>query len=201
MATAFHEKSIEQLCTRVTTGATPLRSRSDFYEGGTTDWFKTGELKDWYLGPAEERITEMALEETSVKLFPANTVLMAMYGQGKTRGQVALLDIQAATNQACAAILPRDDIDPHFVFLSLAGRYEEIRGMSNSGGQENLSQELVRKIPFAFPSDKAEQRKITACLSSLDDLVAAQSDKLKALKTQKNGLLQQLFPSPDRAGD
>lgn len=122
---------------------------------------------------------------------------MAMYGQGKTRGQVALLGLQAATNQACAAILPREDVDPYFVFLSLAGRYEEIREMSNSGGQENLSQELVRKIPFSFPTDEAEQRKVTSCLSSFDDLIAAQSDQLEALKTHKKGLMQQLFPSSE----
>ena len=80
MATEFRDIPIEQLCTKVTTGATPLRSRREFYEDGTIDWYKTGELKDWYLEPAEERITELAIEETSVKLFPANTVLMAMYG-------------------------------------------------------------------------------------------------------------------------
>ena len=84
MTSVFRDIPIEQLCTKVTTGSTPLRSRIDFYEGGTIDWYKTGELKDWYLPSAEERITQKALDETSVKLFPAQTVLMAMYGDGRT---------------------------------------------------------------------------------------------------------------------
>jgi type I restriction enzyme S subunit len=66
------------------------------------------------------------LKNSSAKLFPKGTVLLAMYGQGKTRGQVSLLGIEAATNQACAAILPQNGIDPYFVFAYLAGRYDEI---------------------------------------------------------------------------
>jgi type I restriction enzyme S subunit len=143
---------------------------------------------------AEEFITAQALKNSSAKLFPRGTVLMAMYGQGKTRGQVALLGIEAATNQACAAILPRKGIDPYFVFANLAGRYEQIREMSNSGGQENLSQGLIREIRFSFPSDDAEQRKVTSCLSSLDALISAETQKLESFKTHKKGLMQQLFP-------
>lgn len=78
MTVVFSEIPIEELCTRVTSGLTPLRSRSEFYVDGTVDWYKTGELNDWYLEPAQERITEWAFEETSIKLFPAETVLMAM---------------------------------------------------------------------------------------------------------------------------
>ena len=70
--------------------------------------------------------------------------------------------------------------------------------MSNSGGQENLSQGLVREIQFAFPQDDAEQRKVTSCLSSLDALITAETQKLEALKTHKRGLMQQLFPSPEK---
>lgn len=179
-------------------GGTPSRSQK-IYWGGNIPWITTSLVDFRVITDAEECITAEGLEKSSAKLFPKGTVLMAMYGQGKTRGQVALLGIEAATNQACAAILPRKGIDPYFVFLNLAGRYEEIREMSNSGGQENLSQGLVQKIPFAFPPDEAEQRKVTDCLSSLDDLIAAQSDRLAALQTHKQGLLQQLFPSPAAA--
>lgn len=176
-------------------GGTPSRSEKAYWNG-SIPWITTSLVDFRVITGADEFITAEGLENSSAKLFPKGTVLMAMYGQGKTRGQVALLGIQAATNQACAAILPRDDIDPYFVFLNLAGRYEEIREMSNSGGQENLSQGLVQEIPFTFPPDEAEQRKVTACLSSLDELIAAQSNKLEALKTHKKGLMQQLFPSP-----
>lgn len=175
-------------------GGTPSRTEKTYWNG-QIPWITTSLVDFRVITHAEEFITESGLENSSAKLFPKGTVLMAMYGQGKTRGQVALLDIEATTNQACAAILPRHGIDPYFVLLNLAGRYEEIRGMSNPGGQENLSQELVRKIPFAFPPDEGEQRKVTACLSSLDSLITAQCDKLVSLKTHKNSLMQQLFPS------
>jgi type I restriction enzyme S subunit len=128
-------------------------------------------------------------------VFPKRTVLMALYGEGKTRGKVGILEIEAATNQACAAILPNDDIDPYFVFLALRGRYKEIRAISNSGGQKNLSQALVRELLFAYPQERAEQQHIANCLTALDDQLNGQARKLEALRVHKQGLLQQLFPS------
>ena len=107
-----------------------------------------------------------------------------------------MLGIEAATNQACAAILPRKEIDPHFVFLNIGSRYEEMRRLSNSGGQDNLSQGLIQGLQFSYPDDIAEQERIASCLTSLDDLITAQTQKLGALKTHKKGLMQQLFPYP-----
>lgn len=181
-----------------TSGGTPSRSEKAYWNGDIP-WITTALVNFQVVTKAEEFITNDGLENSSAKLLPAGTVLVAMYGQGKTRGQVALLGVEAATNQACAAILPKKGIDPYFVFLNLAGRYEELRKLSNSGGQENLSQGLIREIPFSYPSDEAEQHRIATCLSSLDDLIAAQSDQLEALKTHKQGLMQQLFPAPAKA--
>lgn len=181
---------------KTTSGGTPSRSEKAYWNGDVP-WITTSFVDFRVISSAEEFITLEGLKNSSAKLLPKGTVLMAMYGQGKTRGQVALLGIKAATNQACAAILPRKGIDPYFVFLNLAGRYDEIREMSNSGGQENLSQGLVREIQFAFPPNEDEQREVVACLSSLDALITAETQKLEALKTHKTGLMQQIFPSPE----
>ena len=181
-----------------TSGGTPSRTESAYWNGDVP-WVTTSLVDFGVITSAEEFITAQGLKNSSAKLFPEGTVLMAMYGQGKTRGKVALLGVKAATNQACAAILPRKDIDPYFVFLNLAGRYEEIREMSNSGGQENLSQGLIREIRFSFPPRDDEQRKVTVCLGSLDAQITAETQKLDTLKTHKKGLMQQLFPSPDEA--
>ncbi len=178
-----------------TSGGTPSRTEKAYWNGDIP-WITTSLVDFRVITSAEEFLTAKGLKNSSVKLLPKGTVLMAMYGQGKTRGQVALLGIRAATNQACAAILPRKGIDPYFVFLNLAGRYEEIRRMSNSGGQENLSQGLIREIRFVFPAADDEQRKVTACLRSLDSLLTLETQKLETLKTHKKGLMQQLFPSP-----
>ena len=72
-----------------------------------------------------------------------------------------------------------------------------MRELINSGGQENLSQGLIRELPFSFPHDVAQQKKVTACLTSLDQLISAQTQRLETLKAQKKGLMQQLFPVMD----
>lgn len=179
---------------QTTTGGTPDRSRSEYWDGAVP-WVTTSIIDFNVIELTKEFISEAGLSNSSSKVFPKRTVLIALYGQGKTRGKVAILGIEAATNQACAAILPSDDIDPRFVFLNLGGRYEEIRAISNSGSQENLSLALVRNLSFAYPEERVEQERIAACLTALDDQIAAQTRKLEALKTHKQGLLQQLFPS------
>lgn len=90
---------------QVTTGATPLKSNKDYYENGTIPWITSSATNKLYITEAEEKITEIALKETNVKLFPKNTILIAMYGEGKTRGKVSELLIEATTNQACAGII------------------------------------------------------------------------------------------------
>lgn len=174
-------------------GGTPDRTKEQYWNG-RIPWITTSLVGFNIITEADEFITDAGLNNSSAKLFPEKTILVAMYGQGKTRGQVAMLGIQAATNQACAAILPRKDIDPRFVFLTLGSRYDEMRRLSNSGGQDNLSQGLIQGLQFSYPKDEAEQQRIAECLTSLDNLIAAQSQKLDSLKTYKKGLMQRLFP-------
>jgi len=177
-------------------GGTPDRAKKKNWNGNIP-WITTSLVNFNIITEADEFISDDGLRNSSAKMFPAKTILIAMYGQGKTRGQVAMLGIDATTNQACAAILPRKNIDPHFVFLNLCSRYEELRGLSNSGGQKNLSQGLIQELQFSYPDDREEQQRIADCLSALDDQIAAQSDKITALQQHKKGLMQQLFPSPE----
>ena len=176
-----------------TSGGTPSRAESGYWEGDIP-WITTSLVNFGVITEAAEFISEAGLQNSSAKLLPKGTVLVAMYGQGKTRGQVALLGIEAATNQACAAVLPKGEINSYFVFISLTGRYEEFRRLSNSGGQENLSQALIREFPFAYPVDEKEQQRIADCLTALDTVITTNTNKLETLKTHKNGLMQQLFP-------
>ena len=175
-------------------GGTPERSKLEYWNG-SIPWVTTSLVDFNVISCAEEFITTEGLENSSAKIFPKHTVLVALIGQGKTRGKVALLDCEASTNQNCAAILPTEVVTPNFTFLNLCGRYEEIRALSNTAGQGSLSQGLIRTIPFGFPKDKAEQQSIADCLSSLDELITAQTQKLEALKTHKKSLMQQLFPT------
>lgn len=175
-------------------GGTPDRTKREYWTG-TIPWVTTSLVDFNVITKVDESISEAGLENSSAKVFPGGTVLIAMYGQGKTRGKVAMLGIPAATNQACAAILPNDDVDNGFTFVSLCGRYEEMRKLSNSGGQENLSQALIRALPFRYPKDVDEQSKIVECFSEIDALIIGEDEKLDTLKIHKEGLMQQLFPN------
>ncbi|HAU56246.1 MAG TPA: restriction endonuclease subunit S [Comamonadaceae bacterium] len=179
-----------------TSGGTPNRSEASYWDGDIP-WITTSLVNFEVIAGAEEYISQAGLKNSSAKLLPKGTVLIAMYGQGKTRGQVALLGVEATTNQACAAVLPKEGINPYFVFSNLAGRYDEFRKLSNSGGQENLSQALIRDFPFSYPVDEMEQQRIADCLTSLDTLITAATQELETLKTHKKGLMQQLFPSAE----
>ena len=179
-----------------TSGGTPVRSEADYWDGDIP-WITTSLVSYGVITEAEEYISQAGLKNSSAKLLPKGTVLIAMYGQGKTRGKVALLGVEATTNQACAAVLPKKGINPYFVFSNLAGRYDEFRKLSNSGGQENLSQTLIRDFPFSYPMDEKEQQSIADCLTSLETLITATIQELDTLKTHKQGLMQQLFPSAE----
>jgi type I restriction enzyme S subunit len=179
----------------ISSGGTPSRTKPEYWNGDIP-WISTSLIEYNKIKTANEFITELGLNNSSTKLFPIGTILMAMYGQGKTRGKVAILDIKAAINQACAAISLKKGMNTEFVFQNLSARYEEIRKISNEGGQKNLSSTLIKKIPFSYPRiESKEQQKIADCLSSLDNLITAETEKLEHLKDHKKGLLQQLFPA------
>ena len=189
---AWEKNTMEEIC-KITSGGTPSRTVNDYWNG-EIPWISTTLIDFNTINAVNEYITEAGLQNSSAKIFPKNTILMAMYGQGKTRGKVAILGIEAATNQACAAILLKEGFNTNFVFQNLAGRYEEIRELSNQGGQENLSGGLIENIPISIPVNPKEQQKIASCLSSIHELINIQSQKVEALKLHKKGLLQGLFP-------
>jgi type I restriction enzyme S subunit len=154
-------------------GTTPSRGRQDFY-GGKIPWVKTGELVDGIIHDTGEHITETALRETSLRLLPKNTLLIAMYGQGQTRGRTALLACEATTNQACFAILPNENFDPKFLQLWFQFSYARLRQVSEGrgGNQSNFNGKVlgVEQVPLPPVS---EQRAIVARLGI--ELTAARS--------------------------
>ena len=175
----------------VTSGGTPSRSNSEYWDGNIP-WVTTSLVDFNVIQTAEEFITQDGLKNSSAKLFPKNTILMAMYGQGITRGKVAILGIEATTNQACCAIKLNNSFDTHFIFQNLMNRYEEIRDLSNDGGQKNLSAGIIKEIEVVSPS-KEEQTKIATFLSTVDEKISQLSQKLHLLGQYKQGMMQKLF--------
>jgi len=147
----------------VSSGGTPSRANDRFWKGNIP-WVKTGEVNYSTITQTEEHITNEGLEGSSAQLYPKGTVLMAMYGQGVTRGRVAVLGIEATINQACAAIVPKTlTLRSDFLYVLLVAKYEELRAMSESrgGNQSNLSAQLIRTLRIPLPP-LAEQEAIVA---------------------------------------
>ena len=154
--------TVEQLGD-VGTGATPLRSKLEYYDGGKVPWVTSGALNEEFVSATDEYITDLAVKETNAKLFPAHTLLVAMYGEGKTRGKVSELLIDAATNQACAAIV-MDGFSAkvrNYVKCFFLKNYDDIRRLSSGGVQPNLNLSHIKATVIPLPPS-AEQHRIVA---------------------------------------
>ncbi len=164
-------RKIGDVC-KTTSGGTPSRKRPDFFEG-SIPWVKSGELPDGYVSMVDEYITEEAVQNSSAKVFPKGTLLMAMYGA--TVGKLGILDMDAATNQAVCAIFTPDYVERDFLFWYLRGIRSELVEISFGGAQPNISQTVIKNISFPIPYPNeplrsvAEQRRIANYLGTVAD--------------------------------
>ncbi|MDK9869931.1 restriction endonuclease subunit S [Staphylococcus equorum] len=180
-----------------TSGGTPLKSNLDYWNGDIP-WITTGDIANLKKENIDNFITEKALEESSAKLIENRAILIAMYGQGKTRGMSAILNFNAATNQACAIF--QTDFDINFVYYFFQKSYKYIRSLSNDGSQKNLSLTLLKEIQLNYPS-KMEQKKIGEFFSKLDRQIELEEQKLEKLEEQKKGYMQKVFSQELRFKD
>jgi type I restriction enzyme, S subunit len=136
----------------VGSGGTPHRSNKEYYNG-SIPWIKTGEVINDVIFDTEEKISETALKESAAKLFPKGSLIIAMYGQGATRGRTAKLGIDASTNQACAVLynINNDIILTDFLWVYLINEYENLRAMASGNNQPNLNQGMISNFPIQIP--------------------------------------------------
>lgn len=180
----------------ISSGGTPSRTRADYWNGDIP-WITTSEVDFSRIEFAEQFISNVGLQNSAAKLLPPGTLLLALYGQGKTRGKVGVLGIAAATNQACAAIEVKRDVSPDFLLHFLTSLYDAIRGMSNGGSQDNLNSGIVKSILVPVPSS-AEQRAIAAALSDVDALIAGLEKLIAKKRDLKQAAMQQLLTGQTR---
>jgi type I restriction enzyme, S subunit len=159
---------------KVATGGTPDRTKLEFY-AGSIPWVKTGEVLGNVIYSTEECLSEAGLADSNCRLLPVNTIIIAMYGQGLTRGRCAKLGIKATTNQACAAILPNSKFDSDYLLLLLKISYEKIRELGRGGNQPNLNLDLVRKFQVILPPIPL-QEKFAEVVQKYDRLRAQQRE-------------------------
>lgn len=172
-------------------GGTPSREVSEYW-AGKIPWVKTGEVAYRVIAQTEESVSQAALDNSAAKLLPKGTLLMAMYGQGATRGRVALLSIDAACNQACLAFLPGLRMTTRFLFHIFSSKYDELRSLGHEGTQKNLNAALVREVFVPCPSI-AEQAAIGDILDSMESRSESETAQLQALVALKSALMSVLF--------
>lgn len=178
---------------KVSSGGTPSRAVPEYWANGSIPWVKTTEIDYSVIEATSEQINERALAESAAKILPVGTVLLAMYGQGVTRGRVALLGIEAATNQACAAIQSTNGaVNNRYLYHFLAHHYEALRQMAHGGQQQNLNLDLVRGFPISYPSELQTQERIVGTMDALDRVAQLHEKRARALESLLRGLSEGL---------
>ncbi len=134
---------------KTSSGGTPLKKHDEYYQNGTIPWLRSGEVAQGYIKDAEIHITEDALKNSSAKIFPIDTVLVAMYGA--TAGQVGILKFEASTNQAICGIYPNNKVIPEYLYLILKSQKDYLISLSGGGAQPNISQKIIRELKIPLP--------------------------------------------------
>ena len=133
-------------------GATPSTSNPEYWDNGTIRWMSSGEVHKVHIEDAENRITELGYKSASTKMVPIHSIVIALAGQGKTRGTVAITEVDLCTNQSLCAIVPNDQVNYIYLYQNLHGRYSEIRGLSGDvNGRGGLNLKIIQQIPVIIP--------------------------------------------------
>lgn len=186
---------------QVGTGSTPKRDRRDYWQGGTVPWVTSGVVNRPTVTEPTEFITETALRETNCKVYSPGTLLVAMYGEGKTRGMCTELGVPAATNQALAAVQPSAELRP-FLKRVLQASYERTRSAASGGVQPNLNLSHVRAIRVPLPPPDEQDRivqEIDRRLSVVEELEAQVRADLARAERLRQAALARAFAPGDRS--
>jgi type I restriction enzyme S subunit len=178
---------------KVSSGGTPSKKKDEYFHDGNIAWIKTGDLKGRYVCKPSEAITQLGLENSSAKLFPPRTVLLAMYGA--TIGACSILPFEAATNQACAAILPSNDCNEVYLYYYLTFIRPSLINKGVGGAQPNISAGLIKKLKIPLPP-LAEQQKIAAILDAADSLRQKDQQLIEHYTTLSQSLFLAMFGDP-----
>lgn len=174
-------------------GGTPSRKIPEYYNGDIP-WIKTGELNDDYIFETEEHITEEAISHSSAKLFPVNTVAIAMYGA--TIGKVGILGVAATTNQACACGVSNSLANYKYLFYYARSQKDNFIKKGKGGAQPNISQEIIKSHEFPLPPLSEQHRivdRIESLFAKLDEAKQKAQDALDSFETRKAAILHRAF--------
>jgi type I restriction enzyme, S subunit len=180
MKAGWQWKQLGEVC-KTGSGGTPLKSRKEYYEGGTIPWLMSGEVSQGEVRAATNFITQKGLENSAAKIFPKDTVLVAMYGA--TAGQVGILRFGAATNQAVCGILPNKQFLPEFLFYFLLSKRDELVAQATGNAQPNISQIKIKNTDVPIVPLLEQQRIVGIHDEAFDAIAIA---KINADKNLQN---------------
>lgn len=176
----WEKKAIGEVC-KTASGGTPTSTNRAYYENGTINWLKSGEVSKGFIYSTEEHISEKALQESAAKLFPVDTVVIAMYGA--TAGQVGILKTESTTNQAICGIYPNEYYLPEFIYFYLKSKRDYFLSQSTGGAQPNISQLTIKKT--MIPSVPIEQQRVIVDAIREEMSIVEQNKRLIEIFQQK----------------
>jgi len=189
----WKRKRISELAENVFAGATPNTKISSFWENGNIPWMSSGEINNETIEGTASFITEDGFNNSSTKMVPIHSVLVALAGQGKTRGKVATNKIELCTNQSLAAIVPNQQIFYKYLYYNLQRRYVELRELSSGdGGRGGLNLKLINGISVDFPP-LPEQKKIAEILSTWDEAIELENQKIVFKKEYRDSFVKMMI--------
>ena len=186
---------------KTSSGATPLSTKREYYEGGTIPWINSGELDSPFIYKTANFITQKGFDNSSTTIYPQDTILVAMYGA--TAGKASLLKMEACTNQAICAILPNKDYSPEFIKYNLDTLYDHLVGLSSGSARDNLSQACIKELKLIVPQTKREQECLVTILSLIDKKIELNrqiNDNLEAMAKQLYDYWFVQFDFPNEEG-
>ena len=189
----WEKVKLGDICKYVTSGGTPKSSIKEYYEPKQIPWLKTKEVNYCRIYETEAYISKDGLDNSSAKMIPQNSVIVAMYGQGDTAGRVAINKIPLTTNQACCnLIIDETKAYYEFVYYQLVTLYEKMVSLKNGGAQPNLNAAIIKSMEIKLPPLKT-QRYIADILSSYDNLIENNQKQIKLLEEAAQRLYKEWF--------
>ena len=183
-------------CGEIGTGGTQSRAKPEYY-GDKYPWVKTAEVKNNVIYETSEKITQLGLDNSNAKIYTKNSIILAMYGEGKNRGRCSILGIPASTNQACAVIVCNPEkLFYKYCFYWFQSQYQQIRLKSSGGNQPNLNLEIVKKFKIPLPNISIQEEivnNVEIRLSQLDNLKDKSTETILYLQNMKNAILKLAF--------
>lgn len=197
----WSKKKIKEIAI-VTSGLTPLRSRNEFFKNGTIPWVKTMDLNNSIIKDTQEYVTDVAMKETSLRLLPANTLLIAMYGGFNQIGRTGLINFSGTTNQAISALTSKENsFNPFFLQSYLNFNVEKWKRLAASSRKDpNITKSDIENFFVRLPSI-SEQDEIASFFKLIKEKIEKQEEKIEKLEQFKKGMMQKIFSQELRFRD